>query len=216
MTVVLYANFSCPYGYLASHRVDALAAVGVEVDWRAVEREPSRPVTGRRLGRAEIEALEQQLSELLLAGEKLPWKLPTFAPNTEAAVSGYAEAYGAGVAAEVRRVLFAAYWVDNADIGSPEVLRRRLAGPILRGHSSSAPLRDFGYAISLSRGPITTGAWRRIRAWREQWAQLNTASQPILLLEGAQPIGGAEAARRLAHEILRLGAPINPGGLPLP
>lgn len=213
MPMSVYGEFSCPYSYLASHRVDALAEVGVEVDWRAVERDPFRP--SRRAG-VNIGDIEQRLAEVLLSGERLPWRVPAFVPNTEAAVAGYAEAYGAGVAAEVRRVLFAAYWIDGVDIGDPEVLRRRLAGPILRGHSTSLPLRDFGYAVSPSRGPITTGAWRRMRQWRARWAQLNATCTPVLLLDdpdGDLPEGivaGAAALCRLSDEISRHGAALNP------
>lgn len=155
----MYGDFSCPFSYLASHRVDALAEVGVEIDWRAVECEPSLPVTGRRLDGDDMRAVRGELEGLLLPGENLEWRVPGFVPNTEGAVCGYAEAYGEGVADEVRRVLFGAYWLDGADIGSLDVLRRRLAGPIMRGNSPSLPLHDHGYAVSPSRGPITTGAW---------------------------------------------------------
>jgi hypothetical protein len=88
--------------------------------------------------------------------------------NTQAAVSAYAEAYGAGVADDVRRLLFALYWEDGVDIGNPNALRTPLAAPILRGSSLSDRLRRFGYAVSVARGPITTSAWRRIRAWRSE------------------------------------------------
>lgn len=45
------------------------------------------------------------LTPLLLPGEVLPWSRPRMLPKTEAAVSGYAEAYGAGVRDDVRRIL---------------------------------------------------------------------------------------------------------------
>lgn len=223
--MIVYGEFSCPYSYLASSRVDALAEVGVEVDWRAVEHAPLRPVSQRSV---DIE-LEREFSELLLPGEELRWRPPGFVPNTDAAVAGYAEARGAGVAGEVRRVLFAAYWVDGADIGNPEVLRRRLAGPILRGHSTSWPLHDFGYAVSPSGGPVTTGAWRRMQRWRQQWARLEAQNTPALLLpadnhagnragdedgdqavNGGQVLNGVAALRHLSDEIARLGAPLSP------
>lgn len=208
ITVIVYADFSCPRSYLASHRVDALAEVGVLVEWRAIESDPSRPVAGSGLvGGAE---LHRQLIELLGPGERLRWRTPDLAPNTEAAVTGYAEACGAGVAEQVRRVLFAAYWVDGADIGSLEVLRRLLAGPILRGHSTSFPLHDFGYAVSPSRGPITTAAWRRIRDWRREWAALNLTATPGLIADNGDLLCGAAALGHLGEQVIRLGAPVNP------
>ena len=135
---------------------------------------------------------------------------PRLLPKTVAAVSGYAEAYGAGVGDDVRRLLYAAYWVDSADIGSPEVLRRRLTGPILRGRSPSWPLRESGYTVAVSRGPITTSAWRRIRVWREEWASTGTGAVPTLVVGGGSPSTGEAALRRLEKEILRAGAEIDP------
>lgn len=212
MRLVAYADFGCPWCYVASRRVDALAAAGVEVDWRAVEADPRLPVSGRRLDPDERIAVKQELSTvaaLLLPGEELPWALPSLVPKTEAAVSGYAEAYGAGVGADVRRLLFTAYWVDGVNIGDPEVLRTRLAGPILRGHSTAHPLCESGYAVSVSRGPITTSAWRRIRTWRDEWTRLGTGAVPTLVEDGEAPVTGEAALRRLEKEIIRVGAEVS-------
>ncbi|HLT10579.1 MAG TPA: DsbA family protein [Micromonosporaceae bacterium] len=213
MSLVIYADFNCPWSYLASRRIDALAAAGVEADWRAVEADPRLPVTGQRLTADGRAALQQELSAvagLLLPGEELPSRLPDLIPKTEAAVSGYAEAYGAGVGADVRRLLFAAYWLEGADIGDPNVLRTRLAGPILRGHSTADPLREAGFAVSVNRGPITTSAWRRVRAWRDEWNRLGRPALPVLLADGEPPASGEESLRRLEKELARLGAPLNP------
>ncbi|MET9272970.1 DsbA family protein [Kribbella sp. NPDC003557] len=212
-SLVVYADFAAPECYLASRRVDALVAAGIAVDWRAVEQNPRQPVNGRALvadDRTETEKRMAAVTALLLPREQLPWQLPRMVPNTEAAVSGYAEAYGAEVGDDVRRLLYAAYWVDGSDIGSPEVLRRRLTGPILRGRSTSSPLRDSGYAVAVSRGPITTSAWRRIRVWREEWVYLGTGEVPTLVAGDGSPSTGEAALRRLEKEILRAGAEIDP------
>lgn len=218
MSPVIYADFNDPYGYLASRRVDALAAAGVVLDWRAVEHDPRMPVTGRRLTPSDEVTLKEELAavaETLLPGESLPWEPPGMTPKTEASVSAYAEAYGAGVAADVRRLLFDAYWVDGADIGSPEVLRPLLAGPILRGDSTAEPLSQSGYCVSVNRGPITTDAYRRIRAWRAEWTRLDTGAVPALVL-GGRLLTGAAVLRWLAEEMIRLGVPAGLGGLPDP
>jgi len=212
MSLVVYADFSCPYCYLASRRVDALCAGGVAVDWRAVEHKPLMLVGGQRLGAAEQDELTKEFVELtggLLPGEQLPWAMPGITPKTEAAVSAYAEAYGAGVADDVRRLLFALYWVEGADIGNPNVLRTPLAGPILRGNSTADPLRESGYAVSVDRGPVTTDAYRRIRAWRTEWTQLGSQSL-LVLLDCAVTLTGFDAVHRLAKEIAYVGAPPNP------
>ncbi|HLU58070.1 MAG TPA: DsbA family protein [Pseudonocardia sp.] len=210
--LIVYGDFGCPYSYLSSRRADALGAADVRVDWRAVEHDPQLPVIGRRLDQDDHLRIKQELgevTELLLPGETLPWEPPTLAPNTQAAVAGYAEAYGAGVADDVRRLLFSTYWVDGADIGDPEVLRRRLTGPFLRGNSPSDPLRESGYAVSVARGPITTAAWRRIRAWREEWERLGTRVVPTLV-EGDRVLAGVPALRRLGELIVEHGAPVDP------
>ena len=213
MSLVVYADFGSPACYLASWRTDALTAAGVPVDWRAVETDPRLPVGGRRVDKVDGDRLErelQSLASLVLPGEEVPQSLPGFRPNTRGAVSGYAEAYGAGVADDVRRLLFDAYWMRGADIGSAEILRRLLAGPILRGTSSSVPLSEFGYAVSPSRGPITTAAWRLIRDWSRQGAALGAWPLPLLVVDGRQPVSGETALRRLEKEILRAGAAASP------
>ncbi|HEU5023491.1 MAG TPA: DsbA family protein [Spirillospora sp.] len=213
MALIIYADFGSLDCYLASRRVDALVAAGVAVDWRAVEQHPELPVAGRRLSLEEHSEMERRmdgLAALMLPGEELPWAPPRMMPKTEAALSGYAEAYGADVGDDVRRLLYGDYWVDGADIGDPEILRRRLAGPILRGRTPSWTLGDSGYAVSVSRGPITTGAWRRIRAWRDEWASLGTGGVPTLVQHGGAPITGEAALRRLEEEIVRSGAAVDP------
>lgn len=203
MSLIVYADFSCPDCYLTSRRADALTAAGVPIDWRAVEHTPQLPVAGTRLSAADQQALTERfaaLDNLLLPGETLPWTAPASVPKTEAAVSAYAEAYGAGVADDVRRLLLELYWLHGADIGSPNVLRTPLAGPILRSHSLAEPLHESGYAVSVDRGPITTDAYRRIRSWRTEWRQLGSPLLPIVLTGGAT-LSGLDALRRLGKEI---------------
>lgn len=212
MSLIIYADFSSPLCYLASRRVDALRSADIDVDWRAVERAPRMPVTGQRLDAASRQALDAELAEirdLLLPDEHVTWAIPGFVPNTGAAVAGYVEAYCAGVADDVRRLLFRAYWCRGVDIGDAEQLRRPLVGPILRGNSPSDPLRLYGYAVSLGRGPITTAAWRQIGKWQNDWNELGRIPMPILV-ENGRTVSGADVPQRLAETIARLNIPINP------
>jgi hypothetical protein len=84
------------------------------------------------------------------------------------------------VADYVRRLQFRLYWEDGVDIGDANASRIPLSGPMLRGHSSAEALGESGYAVSLARGPITTGAWRRIRFWRADWERLGSREPPAL------------------------------------
>ncbi|HEX6339011.1 MAG TPA: hypothetical protein VFZ85_18805 [Jiangellaceae bacterium] len=212
MAPVLYADFGFPCCCLAGRGVDALTAAGFEVDWRAVEREPRLTVSARPWGPDERAAVDAEfaIAAPLLADGALSSALPGVVPNTRAAVSGYAAAYEAGVAADVRRVLLEGYWVEHADIGDPEVLRTRLAGPLLRGNGSCEPMRRFGYAVSMNREPITTSAWRRVRSWRAEWLQLGTGTLPTLIDDGETVSGASAVLRRLVDHVVRLGAKVNP------
>ena len=100
---------------------------------------------------------------LLRPGERLPVAGPALVPKTQAAVSGYAEGCGAEVGDEIRRLLFTAYLVDGIDIGRPEVLYTLLGGTLMRGKATSEPIREWGYAVAVTRGPITSRARHLIR-----------------------------------------------------
>lgn len=210
--LLVYADFTSPSGCVASHRVDALRVAGVDIQWRAVEARRRLPVMGAPLVGSSSTAVDQAMSALtgrLLPGEVLGWRKPAIAPHTQAAVTAFAEAEGAGVPDDVRQILVAAYWTRGVNIGDPEVLRSLIAGAILRGHSTSDPLIRFGYAVSPSRGPITTGAYRRIRDWRTQWNELET-HEDVALVEERGTSTGLDALDRLGALVAEAGTPVNP------
>lgn len=210
MTLTVYADFSCPECYLASRRADALAAAGVEIDWRAIEHQPALPVSGRPLTDADREDLERRFATLagrLLPGEHLPWTMPTRQPRTEAARTALAEAAGAGVAGDVRRLLFELYWRDGADIGNPNALRIPLAGAIRRGISTTSALHESGFGVAPDRGPVSTLGWRLLRAWSGEYRALGSPDLPVVLIDGAT-LTGADALRRLGKQIVYADAPL--------
>lgn len=219
MGLVIYADFTSPESHLANRRAAALAAAGVDIEWRAVEHRPGLPVGGQPFGSRERAIVQERMAKvatLLLPGEPLPWVTPGVASNTMAAVSAFAEADGAGVAAEVRRLLFAAYWVEGVNLSDPRALWPRLAATFLSAPGAADPLRESGFAISVSGGPITDGAWRRIRAWRNEWTRLGAAALPVLVADGDSPAEGENALRRLEQEMARTGAALDPGTIDMP
>lgn len=204
MSIVVYGDFTCANCYLASWRTELLDHTTHAVDWRAVEHRPSLPFTGARAGRPEMGELTKgwaAVASLRMPGETLPGRAPSFVANSQAAVAGYAEAYGAGVAERARQVLFHAYWVDGLDIGHPEVLRVLLADTILSGHSSSQPLREWGYAVTPARGPVTMVACRLITGWRQQWRSLGAPLEPALVDDDHGVTTGRDALARLERRL---------------
>ena len=211
-TLVLYGDFSCPMCYVASQRVDALTNAGVAVQWRAVEHRPDLPVGGLRHDVNTLPAAERALGDaraLLRPGEQLPAAVRALVPKTEAAVSAYAEACGAQVRDEIRRLLFSAYGEHGVDIGNPIVLHTLLASAFMRGKATSDPIRQFGYAVAVTGGPITSQAWRLLRSWRQQWQALGAPELPSLW-DGTTVKSGEHALRQLAVEVRQAPAP---GGL---
>ena len=87
--MIIYADFTSAYCYLASLRVDRLMAAGRGlVDWRAVEHRPGLPRSGLQLsGTAQlIRGRELAAARCLLAPrEEFEARNPRFLPNTQSA-----------------------------------------------------------------------------------------------------------------------------------
>jgi len=212
VSVIVYADFSSPEDYAASRRVDALRAAGVPVDWRAVEAAPDLSRVAVPVSpavKADLTVRVDRLRSMLLPGETLPATIPSLIPRTRATVSAYAEAYGADVPDDVRRVLFELYWRDGVDIGAPAALYGPLVGPMLRGRSDVDPVRDHGCAVAVTGDPVSTAAYRRIRAWRQEWQALGEPLLPVLLTDGAQ-LSGPDVFERLGKTLVAHGADPNP------
>jgi 2-hydroxychromene-2-carboxylate isomerase len=196
----VYADFTCPACYLASLRVDRLLAAGLPVpDWRAVEHRSRLPITGLRLDTAARETRDRELDEvraLALPGEILPDHAPALLSHAGSSVAAYAEAYGAGVADLVRPLLFRAYWVDGLDIGDPEVLRRLLPAAFRGGRRTADAIRDFGYAVTSQRTPITHAAFSRVHRWQQDWLALGGAVA-LTLVTGFATLTGGRALNNL-------------------
>ncbi len=205
--IVVYGDFNCPWSYLASRRAAVLATDGVKVDWRAVEHEPWRPsrFTDSSVRFTDLrEEMDHVVAELA-PGEELPYSLAGFVPYTRAAVSGYAEAYAAGVASRVRDVLFEAFWMHAFDLGDAKVLRTLLVDAVRSGSSPSELLREWGYAVDVTGGPVTTPAWRLVTSWAQQWRDTGKETVPVVLVGEAAPLFGTDAVEWLGAELVRRG-----------
>lgn len=204
---IVFADFTSAAGYLASVRTDRILAAGRPApDWRVVEHHPQLPVSGIRLsGPAQtIRGRELAATRLQVApDEEFGVRGPGFLPNTRAAVAAYAEAYEVGIADRVRRLLFDAYWVQGADIGDPEVLRRLLSAEVERARASTDPPVLTGYVATSQRGPVSTAAHLRVRDWQQEWIRLGapvdlTVVNPHTIACGPSALQELAATRVLA------------------
>ncbi|GAB3440913.1 hypothetical protein GCM10027517_16100 [Phycicoccus ginsengisoli] len=201
---VLYADFSCPWSYLAHRRLELL---GAPFELRAVEHDPwqARPSRTRE---DEFSCLREELDRLswfLLPGEELPHLLRGFVPHTRAAVSGYAECYGAGVADLAAPLLFDGFWRHGLDLSDPVVVRLLLADAVESGTSPSDPLRRWGHCVDVTGGPMTSLAWRLVGAWRREWSGFDKEVVPLLVLGDGEVRHGVDAVEHLGRAVMAAG-----------
>ena len=118
MEIIIYADFSCPYSYLASLRVDQLLWSGAaDIDWRAITRRTDDGCDDR--GLATVAALARP-------GEQGPHRLA--GPVNEAATAAaYAEAVSDGVQHRLRRRLFDAIWTEARRVSTVYHVRHLIA-----------------------------------------------------------------------------------------
>ncbi|HLN78806.1 MAG TPA: hypothetical protein VK204_17315 [Nocardioidaceae bacterium] len=204
--IALIGDLTCPWSYLASRRAALLESEDLEVDWRMVEHD--RPVPGQHRDDAgRVTATRRDLARVLrrlLPGEELPHALGDFVPYTRPAVSGYAEAYLAGVGRSVRALLFDAFWVHRVDLGNARLVRSLLADTVRRGSSPSELLREWGYAVDVTGAPVTTAAWHLTREWQADWSG-GRPIVPILVLDDGRRLHGVDAVEWLGAEVIRRG-----------
>lgn len=212
MGLTIYADFTDPLGWITSLRADALILAGDEVEWRAVIAQPRLTVVSTppdEDDRQRQDEVARWHTSAALPGEPREFPWPRVIPWAQPPVSAFAEAVGAGVAHGVRRLLFAGYWRRGQDIGNPDVLRTLLAVPLLRGNSPWDSLSDTGYAVAINGGPMTTDAWRLIRQWQGDWANLGRPGLPVVVY-GERTLAGFEAADYLGALVREAGGEVRP------
>jgi DSBA-like thioredoxin domain len=206
--LVIYGDFNCPWSDLALRRAELLTVDGFAVEWRAVEHDPTVPGRPAPPPDARSDALREELLRVrqhLLPSEEMPGAPPRFVPRTKPAVSGYAEAYGAGVAREAARLLLDGYWAHGLDIGDPILVRTLLVDVMRAGASASEPVHVWGYAVTRTGTPITTGAHRRVARWRADWLEAGKEVVPMLGVDGDAPRFGTDAVDWLGDQIEQRG-----------
>lgn len=204
MTLVVLADVTTPESLVASQLVDRLLDHRVDVAWRAVQAAGTHLFTTRPLPADGAVARSERVRALAAEFEihlPEPWTHPTTLPSNAPAVAALAEADCSGVLRSVRQRLFRAYWMDRLDIGNPDTLRTLLSLHFLRGIQRPSPVGDFGYAVSIGGGPVTTLGWRRMHEWQQLWVDSGKPELPAVLGSGDGVVSG-EAALQVLHDAI--------------
>jgi predicted DsbA family dithiol-disulfide isomerase len=119
--LVVFADYTCPWCYLAESVLDRLRGDGVAVEAAAFELRPAgTPLPGldeEWMLRSWREAVEPLAGEL---GAEI--RYPALATRTRKAHEAAAFARSRGVLAEMHRAIYRAFWVEGRDIGRIDVL----------------------------------------------------------------------------------------------
>lgn len=121
----IYGDFNCPFSALASARADTLLALGYEIDWRAVQHDPTIPSDGEVLEGAAVADLVEEVDQVRQLGRSdadFCLVVPSIRPNTAAVCAAFAAA--GENAHPMRRRLFAAVWLQGINVGDRAALER--------------------------------------------------------------------------------------------
>ena len=123
-----YFDFSSPYGYLASHKVEALAAKhGRTVDWRPMLLGAAFKITGAK-PLPEVPVKGDYAKRDFLRSARfygVPFNLPTpFPISTVAPCRAFYAVSDKAKAVELAKALYKAYFVDNLNISEPATVMR--------------------------------------------------------------------------------------------
>jgi hypothetical protein len=209
MEIIIYADFSCPYSYLASLRADQLLWSGAaEIDWRAITHSTDDGRDDRDL--ATVAALARP-------GEQGPHRLA--GPVNEAATAAaYAEAVSDGVQHRLRRRLFDAIWTEARRVSTVYEVRHLIADvmcppepilhhlispdlpvPLLHDPGVNRIVRRSGGTVTVYEGPLTAAGDRRIRRWQREWRALPAPVTPVVIAPGGAVLARLGALRYLTE-----------------
>ena len=133
--IKFYFDFSSPYGYLMSEKIDALAAqYDRKVQWRPIllgvvfQATGSAPLTLQNPAKAAYSLLDFERSARFMG---IPYRHPTHFPlATQNAARAYYWLHGqdCALARQFAHAVYRAYFVDDRDISAPETVLEIAAG----------------------------------------------------------------------------------------
>lgn len=188
-TIEVFSDFVCPFCYLAEQPLaDAVEGRDVQVAWQPFELRPEPTPTLR----PEAEYLQPTWERVVYPmAERMgvPIVLPAVSPQpySRLAFEGFAYAEERGLGQRYTERMFRAFFVEQRDIGRPEILVDIATELGLDGDEFRSALDSGRYADAHQR------ALRRAR-------ELEIAVVPTFLIEG-QRLEGMPSAESL-HRLL--------------
>ncbi|MBI2316451.1 MAG: 2-hydroxychromene-2-carboxylate isomerase [Betaproteobacteria bacterium] len=146
--IEFYFDFSSPYGYIASEKIDAIAArYGREVRWHPFLLGVAHKVTGGRapIGVALKDAYYKNDFERSARFHGVPYRLPSKFPIASLAPTRaffWLEAKDAARAKALAKALYRAFFVEDVDISAAENVAGVCAKLGLRADEVLAALND--------------------------------------------------------------------------
>ena len=164
--IEFYFDFSSPYGYFASERIDALAArYGRDVAWRpylmgvAMKVTGSTPLTSRPMINAYSRRDMERSARLLEVPFAFPEPFPIATVAACRAVYWMGGHAGADAAKPLAQALYRAYFADGRNISDPGTVADVAAG---HGADRDALLAGIGEPVVKERlKEVTNGAVER-------------------------------------------------------
>ena len=190
--IEFYFDFSSPYGYFASERIDALAARhGREVVWRpwlmgaAMKVTGSTPLTNRPMISAYSRHDMERSARLLEVRFAFPEPFPIATVAACRAVYWMDGHAGADAAKPLARALYRAYFADGRNISDPEAVADVAAG---HGADRDALLAGIGEpAVKERLKEVTNGAIGR-----------GVFGSPFFIVDG-EPFWGHDRMGQVDH-----------------
>ncbi len=124
--IAVYVDYVCPFCFLAEGRLKHAAAErGLALDWRPFELRPE-PASTLRPEDEYLPRVWRQSVYPLAASLGVPIRLPSVSPQpySRMAFEGFQHAKAHGLADEYNHAVFAAFFQEDQDIGSAEVLTK--------------------------------------------------------------------------------------------
>jgi predicted DsbA family dithiol-disulfide isomerase len=195
INIEVFSDFVCPFCYLAEQPLaDAVEGTDLQIAWQPFELRPEPTPTLRPEGDY-LQSTWQDVVYPMAERTGVPIVLPRVSPQpySRLAFEGFAYATERDLGQRYTEQIFRAFFVQQRDIGAPEVLSDVAAGLGLDAVDFRAALNSGRY------GQVHQQALRRAR-------ELEITVVPTFIIEGRRLEGmpSAEALHRLLNGAVAL------------